>query len=258
MSTLEAFDVNVEYSTDRGTIKAMEDVSLRIDEGEFVCLLGPSGCGKSTFLNIVAGFLKPTTGKVTLDGKEIEKPGKERGVVFQEHALFPWLSVEDNIRFGLKIKNMQKQQQETLVDKYLKMMGLANFRKCFPKELSGGMKQRTAIARAMANEPKILLMDEPYSALDEQTRRNLQDELSKIWQETHKTIMFITHSIDEALILANKIVVMTPSPGRIYKIFDLTEVERPRNENSEVLLKVKAEITQILAMKSKEEESIDE
>ncbi len=254
MAMLEAKNLNVEYTTKKGTMKAMENVSLSVEEGEFVCLLGPSGCGKSTFLNIVAGFIKPTGGSIELDEEEIRAPGKERGVVFQEHALFPWLTIEENIKFGLDVKGMKKEAKEELVSKYLAMMGLGSFKNSFPKELSGGMKQRTAIARALANEPRILLMDEPYSALDEQTRRKLQFELSKIWQETKTTIIFITHSIDEALILANKIVVMTPRPGRICKTFDLSKIERPRDENSKVLLEIKEEITEILKMKSKEEE----
>ncbi len=259
MAMLEAKNLNVEYSTKKGTMKAMENVSLDVEEGEFICLLGPSGCGKSTFLNIVAGFIKPTSGSITLDDCEIKAPGRERGVVFQEHALFPWLTIEQNIRFGLDVKKMKKSEQEEIITKYLTMMGLTSFRNSFPKELSGGMKQRTAIARALANEPRILLMDEPYSALDEQTRRKLQYELSKIWQETKTTIIFITHSIDEALILASKIVVMTPRPGKICKVFDLSKIARPRDESSETLLEIKQEITEILKMKSKEEEeSINE
>ena len=181
MAVLEAKGLSVKYKTKNGYINAMEDVSLTVKEGEFVCLLGPSGCGKSTFLNLTAGFINPTEGELTLDGKKIVKPGRERGVVFQEHALFPFMTIEDNIRFGLKIKGVKKDKQTAIVDKYLGMMGLEAFRNSFPKELSGGMRQRTAIARALANEPEILLMDEPYSALDEQTRHKLQKELSVIW-----------------------------------------------------------------------------
>ena len=258
MATLEAKNLFVKYKTKNGFINAMEDVSLTVQEGEFVCLLGPSGCGKSTFLNLTAGFIHPTSGELTLDGVKITKPGRERGVVFQEHALFPFMTIEDNIRFGLKIKGVKKEQQEEIIDKYLGMMGLKAFRKSFPKELSGGMRQRTAIARALANEPEILLMDEPYSALDEQTRHKLQKELSIIWEKTGSTIIFITHSIDEALILASRIVVMTPRPGKIYKIFDMTKYGRPRDESNPELMMIKDEINEILKMHSAEEETIHE
>ncbi len=258
MAVLEAKGLSVRYKTKNGYINAMEDVSLTVKEGEFVCLLGPSGCGKSTFLNLTAGFINPSEGELTLDGKKIVRPGRERGVVFQEHALFPFMTIEDNIRFGLKIKGVKKDKQAAIVDKYLGMMGLESFRNSFPKELSGGMRQRTAIARALANEPEILLMDEPYSALDEQTRHKLQKELSVIWERTGSTIIFITHSIDEALILASRIVVMTPRPGKIYKIFDMTKYERPRNESDPELMKIKEEINEILKMHSTEEENIHE
>ncbi len=253
MSMIEAKGLCVSYKTKNGTITAMDHVSLNIEEGEFICLLGPSGCGKSTFLNIVAGFLTPTSGKITLDGKEITKPGKERGVVFQEHALFPWLTIKQNILFGLKLRNVAAQEQQQELEKYLDMMGLTRFQNSFPKELSGGMRQRTSIARALINQPRTLLMDEPFSALDEQTRRKLQDELVKIWARERVTIIFITHSIDEALILADRIVVMTPRPGRIHTIYNMTEYPRPRDETSKEMLTIKQEISEILKMKADEE-----
>ena len=201
----------------------------------------------------MAGFLTPTSGEITLDGKRITKPGRERGVVFQEHALFPWLTIKNNILFGLKLRNVAKQEQEEELDKYLDMMGLTRFKDSFPKELSGGMRQRTSIARALINKPRTLLMDEPFSALDEQTRRKLQDELVKIWSRERVTIIFITHSIDEALILADKVVVMTPRPGRIHTIYDMRNYARPRDETSEDMLKIKQEIGEILKMKAEEE-----
>lgn len=253
MSMIEAKSLCVSYKTKNGTITAMDHVSLNIEEGEFICLLGPSGCGKSTFLNIVAGFLTPTSGEITLDGKAITKPGKERGVVFQEHALFPWLTIKENILFGLKLRNVAAQEQKQELEKYLDMMGLTRFQNAFPKELSGGMRQRTSIARALINQPRTLLMDEPFSALDEQTRRKLQDELVKIWAREKVTIIFITHSIDEALILADRIVVMTPRPGRIHTIYDMTGYARPRDESSQEMLAIKQEIGEILKMKADEE-----
>ena len=256
MPMLEAKNLCVTYKTKNGTITAMDNVSLDIEEGEFICLLGPSGCGKSTFLNIVAGFLTPTSGEITLDGKRITKPGRERGVVFQEHALFPWLTIKNNILFGLKLRNVAKQEQEEELDKYLDMMGLTRFKDSFPKELSGGMRQRTSIARALINKPRTLLMDEPFSALDEQTRRKLQDELVKIWAREKVTIIFITHSIDEALILADRIVVMTPRPGRIHTIYDMRGHKRPRDETSDEMLAIKHEIGDILKMKADEEEGV--
>ena len=255
MSMLEGKDLCVRYTAKTGTITAMDNVSLNIEEGEFVCLLGPSGCGKSTFLNIVAGFLKPTSGEIRLDGRVITKPGRERGVVFQEHALFPWLTIKENILFGLKIRSISKQEQEEELDRYLDIMGLMQFKNSFPKELSGGMRQRTSIARALANKPRILLMDEPFSALDEQTRRKLQDELIKIWGQEKVTVLFITHSIDEALILADKVVVMTPRPGKVHTIYDMREYPRPRDETSPEMMKIKAEITEILKMKTEAEAS---
>jgi NitT/TauT family transport system ATP-binding protein len=230
----------------------MENVSLNIEEGEFVCVLGPSGCGKSTLLNLVAGFMSPTSGTLSLDGAEITAPGKERGVVFQEHALFPWMTIGDNILFGLRMKGVDKAAQRQTLEKYLNMVGLTNFKNAFPKQLSGGMKQRTAIARALANEPRIHLMDEPFAALDEQTRKKLQNELVNIWASTGITILFITHSIEEALILADKVVVMTPRPGRIHKIFALSGTARPRNESSGYLAELKQEISGILGMNSEE------
>lgn len=255
MSMLEAKDLCVRYTAKTGTITAMDNVSLNIEEGEFVCLLGPSGCGKSTFLNIVAGFLKPTSGEIRLDGKVITKPGRERGVVFQEHALFPWLTIKENILFGLKIRSVSKQEQAEELDRYLDIMGLMQFKNSFPKELSGGMRQRTSIARALANKPRMLLMDEPFSALDEQTRRKLQDELIKIWGQEKVTVLFITHSIDEALILADKVVVMTPRPGKVHTIYNMRDYPRPRDETSPEMMKIKAEITEILKMKTEAEAS---
>jgi NitT/TauT family transport system ATP-binding protein len=200
---------------------ALGSVDLDVAEREFVCLLGPSGCGKSTLLNIVAGFLAPTTGRVLVDGRPVTGPGADRGVVFQEYVLFPWLSVAGNVEFGLKLKSATAAEREKTVRRYLELVGLAAHAAKFPVQLSGGMKQRVAIARALANSPSIILMDEPFGALDAQTRETLQDELSRIQRLEHKTVIFVTHSIREAVYLADRVVVMTSAPGRIKQVFDI-------------------------------------
>lgn len=206
---------------------ALENISFRVNDKGFICILGPSGCGKTTLLRLAAGLDQPTSGDIILDGKKIEGPGPDRGVVFQEYALFPWRNVRRNIEFGLEIKGMSGGERKAIVDKYLEIVELAKFADAYPHELSGGMKQRVAIARALANEPKILLMDEPFGALDAQTRNQLQEELLAIWEKEHETILFITHNVDEAVFLAEKIVVLTASPGRIKEIIDV-KIPRPR------------------------------
>ena len=214
--------------------------------GEFVCLLGPSGCGKSTFLNIVAGFLATTSGTLRLDGRPVTRPGHDRGVVFQEHALFPWLSVADNIAFGLRMRGASRTERAAAVRRYTDLVGLTGFERSFPKDLSGGMRQRVAIARALANEPKMLLMDEPFAALDAQMRRLLQDELVKIWQETGKTVLFVTHSIEEALRLSDRVVVMTARPGTVRAVVPLDSA-RPRDPTSDELVAARRRIDGMLA-----------
>jgi len=229
----------------RAPVVALERFDLAVDDGEFVCLLGPSGCGKSTLLNIVAGFVRPTEGRVTLDGTEVRGPGRDRGVVFQEHALFPWFRVGQNVEFGLKMAGVPRVERAGIADRYLDLVGLQPFRQAFPKELSGGMKQRVAIARALANDPKILLMDEPFGALDAQTRRLMQDELTKIWATTGKTILFVTHAIEESLLLADRVVVMSPRPGRI-KALLAVPLSRPRSDVARDFVALKAEIQELL------------
>jgi ABC-type nitrate/sulfonate/bicarbonate transport system ATPase subunit len=229
----------------RAPVVALERFDLAVDEGEFVCLLGPSGCGKSTLLNIVAGFLRPTEGRVTLDGADVRAPGRDRGVVFQEHALFPWFRVGQNVEFGLKMAGVPRGERARIADRYLELVGLHPFRQAFPKELSGGMKQRVAIARALANDPKILLMDEPFGALDAQTRRLMQDELTKIWSATGKTILFVTHAIEESLLLADRVVVMSPRPGRIRAVLAVS-LPRPRSDVTADFVVLKAEIQNTL------------
>ena len=208
-------NVNKVFQGAERNVVALQDINLTIPQGQFVCLLGPSGCGKSTLLNAIAGFSLPSSGSITADGKQVTAPGPDRGMVFQEYALFPWMTVAQNIAFGLEIKGMAEADIGARVDGLLHKLGLFDFRNRFPKDLSGGMRQRVAIARVLALDSPILLMDEPFGALDALTRRNLQDELLRIWAELGKTVIFVTHSIEEAIYLADRIVVMTYRPGTV-------------------------------------------
>ena len=222
------------YDGRQGKMVALNGVDLDIYENEFICVVGPSGCGKSTLLNIIAGLLEPTSGAVYLDGKKVEGTGTERGVVFQQYALFPWLTVLKNVMFGLKLKGMPDDQAKEIAMKYIKMVDLEGFVDAYPKELSGGMKQRVAIARAYAVQPEVLLMDEPFGALDAQTRTQLQTELLKTWEEEQKTCFFITHDVEEAILLATKVVVMSARPGRIKEVIDI-DIPYPRNQETKML-----------------------
>jgi NitT/TauT family transport system ATP-binding protein len=215
-------------SADRNVV-ALQDINLTIPQGQFVCLLGPSGCGKSTLLNAIAGFSLPSSGSISADGKQVSGPGPDRGMVFQEYALFPWMTVEKNVAFGLEIKGMAPNDINARVDALLHKLGLHDFRTRFPKDLSGGMRQRVAIARVLALDSPILLMDEPFGALDALTRRNLQDELLRIWSELGKTVIFVTHSIEEAIYLADRVVVMTYRPGTVKRdmLLDLPRMRDP-------------------------------
>jgi len=194
---------------------ALQPVSLDVADNDFITILGPSGCGKSTLLRIVAGLDAPTAGKVLLDGAPVTGPGRDRGMVFQSYTLFPWLTVEENIRFGLREQAMPIARQREIASHYVERVGLAGFERHYPKMLSGGMQQRTAIARALANDPKILLLDEPFGALDHQTRGLMQELLLGIWEAERKTVLFVTHDIEEAIFMANRVVVMTARPGRV-------------------------------------------
>lgn len=205
----------------------LEDINVEIKPGEFVCILGPSGCGKSTLLNIVAGLEKSTEGSVTLNGTRIEKPGPDRAVMFQESALFPWMRVIDNVELGMKVAGIPIEERREKAIKYLKMVHLTKFQDSFIHELSGGMKQRVALARALTLDSEVLLMDEPFAALDSQTKSMLQMELQKIWWETKKTIIFVTHNVEEAVLLADRVIVMSANPGRIKKDFKI-QLSRPR------------------------------
>jgi NitT/TauT family transport system ATP-binding protein len=206
------------FDSDGRRVVALRDIDLEIAPGEFVCLLGPSGCGKSTLLNAIAGFTPPTTGEILFNGQRIATPGPDRGMVFQEYALFPWMTVERNVAFGLEIAGRPAAEIRERVSSLLKMLQLHDFRARFPKDLSGGMRQRVAIARVLALDSPVLLMDEPFGALDALTRRNLQDELLRVWKEFRKTIVFVTHGVEEAIYLADRIVAMTYRPGTVKQV----------------------------------------
>lgn len=209
--------VDLEHHFDvRGDrVHALGPINLEIEKGEFVCLAGPSGCGKTTLLRLIAGFMSPSSGSVHAAGSEVRRPGEERGVVFQQPTLFPWMSVRDNVELGPKLRGVAKGTRHEEADRYLELVGLSDFAARRPYELSGGMQQRCQIARVLANDPDIVLMDEPFGALDAITRERLQNELLEIWRKTHKTIVFITHSVDEAVFLGTRVMVMSPRPGRI-------------------------------------------
>ncbi|MFE7798084.1 ABC transporter ATP-binding protein [Nocardia sp. NPDC057440] len=209
---------------------AIEDISLDLREGEFLVLVGPSGSGKSTLLDLLGGLSKPTSGEILLDGKPIDGPGLDRGIVFQQYALFPWRTARANIEFGLEAKGLRRRARRERAEEYLELVGLGGFGDRFPHELSGGMKQRVAIARSLAFDPEVLLMDEPFAALDAQTRESLQDELLRIWQATGKTILFITHGIDEAVYLGQRVAVLTARPGRIKAVLDV-DIDRNAAED---------------------------
>ena len=233
--------VSCSFTINEQPFQAIERLSLSIADGEFVTLVGPSGCGKSTLVNLAAGLLEPSAGEVRLDGKVIAGPSPERGVIFQQYALFPWLTVSQNIEFGLKISHTPKNEREAIVKKCLDLVGLRQFANALPKTLSGGMKQRCAIARAYAVNPQILLMDEPFGALDALTRVKMQDQLLDTWTQEKRTVMFITHDVEEAVYLARRVVVMAAQPGRIHQIIPV-DLPYPRTEAirlSEEFLQIK-------------------
>jgi NitT/TauT family transport system ATP-binding protein len=228
---LEIKDLKKSFPKKKGEMVAIADFDLNVEEGEFLCILGPSGCGKTTILRIIAGLESQTTGKILLNGKEIAGPGSDRGMVFQEFALFPWRTVRRNVEFGLELKGVSAEERHERTQRYIDLVGLKGFEDYHPYQLSGGMKQRVGIARALANEPAILLMDVPFGALDAQTRNLMQKELLRIWSETRKTVIFITHSVDEAVFLADRIVVMTARPSSIGEIYEI-KWPRPRDRAS--------------------------
>jgi ABC-type nitrate/sulfonate/bicarbonate transport system ATPase subunit len=225
---LEISDVQKFYQASNGPVEALRGVNLTIRKGEFICLLGASGCGKSTLLRILAGFEKATKGTVAMYGFAVDRPGPDRGMVFQDYALFPWLTVRENIGFGPKHRGIASKMVAELSEKFMKMVGLSAFADRYPHELSGGMKQRVAIARVLTNDTDILLMDEPFGALDALTRGKLQEELVDIWRSTGLTVIFVTHSVEEAVMLADRVIVMTAGPGRIDCAIDI-DLPRPRD-----------------------------
>jgi NitT/TauT family transport system ATP-binding protein len=215
-----------------GPVQALDDVSFAVAEGEFVCLVGPSGCGKTTLFRIIAGLEPPTTGSVSLDGERVDGPSTDLGLVFQEYHLFPWRTVAGNVGFGLERGDVPAETRERRVRDLLDLVGLDGFADSYPRDLAGGMKQRVALARALAVDPSLLLMDEPFGAVDAQTKKMLQDELLDIWAETGKTVLFVTHDVEEAVKLADRVVVMAKDPGRIREVVEV-DIERPRSRSDE-------------------------
>ncbi|MEO8539021.1 MAG: ABC transporter ATP-binding protein [bacterium] len=244
-AALEVRGVFKRFETRRHDTLALSDINLTVRPGEFICLLGPSGCGKSTLLNIIAGFDKPSGGEMLVGGNRVTGPGRDRVVVFQEAALFPWLNVRSNVEFGLKLAGVGKAERRERAEQYLKLVGLERFHKAYIHELSGGMKQRVQLARSLAVDPEILLMDEPFAALDAQTRDVLQEELQDIWQRTGKTIVFVTHNVREAVLLADRVIVMSPSPGRIKREISIS-LEHPRSPDSHAVVDLAADIREEL------------
>jgi NitT/TauT family transport system ATP-binding protein len=241
MSGITAERVSMSFETRRGRVTALEDVSLEIPDGHFACLVGPSGCGKSTLLRVMGGLLRPSEGMVRVGGRPVERPGADRGMVFQSYTLFPWLKVRENVEFGPRLQGVPRAARRQTSDALLREMGLEEFAGAYPKELSGGMQQRVAIARALANEPEVLLMDEPFGALDALTRASAQRFLTEVWERHRRTIAFVTHDIEEAVFLGDTIYVMSPRPGRIQEVVQV-DVPRPRSLEDERLLQLRRRI----------------
>jgi len=246
MGKLEIRDLNQSFAKDDGSrLVVLDHVSFDVKDKEFVCILGSSGCGKTTLLRMIAGLDTAESGSIILDGNEIRGTSPKVGMVFQEYSLFPWRSVIDNIAFGLEMQGMKKDERYRIAERYLNLVNLAQFRDSYPSELSGGMRQRVAVARALALDPVLLLMDEPFGALDAQTRNMLQQELLEIKETTKKTVIFITHSVDEAVFLSDRIIVLTPRPGRICRIFSV-DLPRPRDRTSPVFAQVRREVLDLI------------
>ncbi len=227
-------------------VQALQDIDLSIGENEFVCLLGPSGCGKSTLLNLVAGFERPTSGRVIFDGEHVRQPGPDRGVVFQEPTLFPWLTVEQNVAFGLRNLQVEASERKRIVSHFISLVGLDSFARARPHQLSGGMKQRVALARVLALDPGALLMDEPFGALDAQTRDRLQDELLRVWEIHRKTVLFVTHNVEEAVYLADRVTVLAPAPDSITADVPIS-IPRPRDRFSPEVREATIALLRVLA-----------
>ena len=245
---LRAVGVNMTFDRDGTKMSVLENIDLEVGEGEFVCILGPSGCGKSTLLSAMAGFFAPTSGEIRIDGEAVRKPDPRRIFVFQERGVFPWLTVEGNIGFGLA--NLPRAERAQRIEHYIKMVGLEGFEKSYPHELSGGMKQRVEVARALAVNPDVLFLDEPFGALDSITRMEMRSELLRIWQAERKTILFVTHDIDEAVQLADRVVVMSARPGRIQQIVPI-DIAHPRDISSPRYLELRDGILQQIGLAHK-------
>jgi NitT/TauT family transport system ATP-binding protein len=242
---IEVRGLNMNFTGKTAPIVVLENITLQVSRGEFVCIVGPSGCGKSTLLNIIAGFFKPTSGEVLVNGTRVSGPDPQRIFVFQENGVFPWLTVEQNIGFGLD--RLSPAERAPIVQRYIEMVGLTKFEKVYPRELSGGMRQRVEIARALAANPDIIYMDEPFGALDFLTRLKVRADLTRIWQEERKTILFVTHDIEESVQLADRVIVLSPRPGKIQK--DLAvDLPRPRDLDSSVYLETRDEIFHTMGM----------
>ena len=225
---VEINGISLSYRTNDGTrLVALDDINLKVGAGEFLCIVGPSGCGKSTLLHLIAGLHSPTSGNVLVDQQPVADPGTDRILIFQELGLFPWLTVAENVEFGMKMKGVPKAEREEKIEKYLRLVHLAKFKRSYTHQLSGGMRQRVALARALAAEPDVLLMDEPFAALDAQTRDLLHDELERIWAETGRTIIFVTHNVREAVRLGDRVALLTFRPGRVKREYAI-DLERPR------------------------------
>ena len=227
------------------TVDSLLNINVEIRDGEFICILGPSGCGKTTLLRIIAGLESPTSGQVLIDGAVIDRPNPKLGMIFQDYSLYPWRTVNENIAFGLELRGVGKVERDKIGEEYLELAGLSGFGNSYPYELSGGMRQRVAVVRALAVNPVVLLMDEPFGALDAQTRNRLQHDLLEIWEKTKKTILFVTHSVDEAVFLADRIVVLTPRPGHVCEIINVDHL-RPRDRTSVEFAKVRRHVLDLI------------
>ena len=246
---IEVKNVSVEYKQGKQKFSALNDVSLNISEGEFICLLGQSGCGKTTLLNAIAGFEKISSGSIKIGGQEVKKPDAQNTFLFQNYGLLPWRTVQHNVELGLENRKISKDERAAIADKFINLVGLNDFKKSHPSQLSGGMQQRVAIARALAVDPKILFMDEPFGALDVITRAGLQDEIIRIWQKYKKTVIFVTHDIDEAVYLADRVVIMAPNPGRI-KAIKTINLGRGRDRTGKEFQSIRDNILEIFEMKN--------
>ena len=245
---LAVHDLSKVFVTGTGErVPALEGINLTVEDEEFLCILGPSGCGKTTLLRIIAGLETPTTGSIEVDGQALDGPSRRIAMIFQEYSLFPWRTVLENVVFGLEVQGKSRDERLAAARKYLGLVGLGSFEKSFPYELSGGMRQRIAVARALATEPAALLMDEPFGALDAQTRNLMQTELQEIWKKTRKTIIFVTHSVDEAVFLADRIVVLTQRPGRVREIVHVKKCPHPRDRTCSDFVEIRRHVLDLIS-----------